>query len=183
MKRIILVVAALMLLTPLAAVCGEDDDIKDHPGYINLDDIEIPKTSESMTMIDLGPELLRIFSKSDDEDAGEKVSRIISIHVRSFESDSIDMEELQPVIERIEKKLERENWKQLIYTKEEDEQTTVSLKYDEDRILGLLVMSIDPTEEVTFVNIIGDFNLDDLDDFDIDLDDDTLDSLRNSIDK
>jgi hypothetical protein len=93
------------------------------------------------------------------------------------------MEGLQPVIDRIEKKLKKEDWKQLIYTKEDDELTTVSLKYDKDRILGLLVMSIDPTEEVTFVNIIGDFSLDDLDDFDIDLDDDAIDSLRHSIGK
>jgi hypothetical protein len=181
MKRFVLTVAALVLFAPLPAVWADEDDIKNHPGYIDLDDIEIPQTSESMTMIDLGPDLLKIFKKSDDE--GDDVSQILSIHVRSYESDSIDIDDLEPVIERIERKLKKENWKQLIYTKEEDERTTVSLKYDEERILGLLVMSIDPSEEVTFVNIVGDFSIEDLDDFDIDLDDDTLDSLRKSVDK
>jgi len=183
MKRSILVVAALMLLAPLSAVCADDDDIKNHPGYIDLDDIKVPQTSQSMTMIDLGPEILGLFTKSDREDGDEKSSSIISIHVRSYESDSIDVEELQPVIERIQKKLKKEDWKQLIYSKEGDEQTTVSIKYGGDRILGLFVMAIDPADEVTFVNVIGDFKLSDLDDFDIDLDEDTLDSLRQSIGK
>ena len=183
MRRAILAVLALMLLAPLSAFSADDDDIKNHPGYIDLDDIEIPQTSESMTMINLGPEILGLFSKSDDEDGDERSSRILSIHVRSYESDSIDTEQLKPVIDRIEKKLKKEDWKQLVYTREDDEQTTISVKYDEDRILGLFIMSIEPSEEVTFVNVVGDFNLDDLDDFDIDLDDDALDSLRHSISK
>ena len=80
MKRIILAVAALMLIAPLPAI-STDDEIKNHPGYIDLDGIEVPKTSESMTVVDLGPDLLRIFSKSHDDDPDEEPSRIMSIHL------------------------------------------------------------------------------------------------------
>ena len=52
-----------------------------------------------MTMIDLGPEILRIFTHSEEEDGDP--SRIISIHVRSYEADSINVDELKPVIDRV----------------------------------------------------------------------------------
>ena len=181
MRTAILVLILTAAIGGLAVLHAEDTDYKNHPGYIDLDKIEIPKTSESVTMIDLGPDILRIISKSDKAEADS--SRIIAIHVRSFKTDAISMEKLEPAIDRIEEKIRKENWKQIIQVKEKDERTTVSLKYDEDRIQGLLVMSVEPDSEVTFVNIVGDFSLEDLGDLDVDIDDDTLDSLKESLGK
>ena len=104
--------------------------------------------------------------------------KVIAIRVKSYESDDLDLETLQPIIAKIEAKLENEDWEQIVRVREGDERTTVSVKYDEKDVLGLFVMAIEPGDEVAFVNIVGRFNLNDLDNFDIDLDDAALDSLR-----
>lgn len=180
MKFASLIVIAVLLVGALPAAYAEDAEIENHPGYISFDDIEIPKVSESATEISLGPDLLRLVSKSED---GEVSSRLISLRVKSYESNSIDIESLQPTLDRIERQLEKDDWKQIVKVKEEDERTTVSLKYDEERILGLLVVSIELDGEVTFVNVCGDFDLEDLDDFDLDIDEAAIDSLKESMEE
>jgi hypothetical protein len=164
---------------------AEDDDIEKHPGYIDLDDIEIPEASESVADIDLGPDLLRILSKSRGEEGEEDdfAGKILKIRVKSFESDEISTENLQPVIERIESKLKRGDWKQIVKVREDDEQVTVSIKYSDDGILGLFVMAIEDGDEVAFVNVVGDFSFEDLGSIDLDMDEAVLDSLKKSVDK
>jgi len=176
--RIASVLFALMLSGLFGGVQATEVDIESLPGYIDLEDIVIPEAAESVADISLGPELLRMaFGMQDktDEDGEQKV---FAIRVKSFESEALDMETLEPIIARIEAKLKAENWEQIVRVKEGNERTTVSVKYDEKYVLGLFVMAIEPGDEVAFVNVVGRFNLSDLKDFDIDLDDAAIDSLR-----
>ncbi len=182
MKYANLIAGALLLMGSCWGAHARDVEIENHPGYINLEDIEIPDACESVTDISLGQALLALAWKSSGKDGDEGSAKLLSIRVKSYESDSLDMVKLQPIIDRIERKLKKEKWEQIVHVLEGDERTTVSVKQDDGKILGLFVMSIEPDSEVVFVNIVGSFDLDDLNRFDLglDLDQSALDSLRKS---
>lgn len=189
MKLAKLTAVGIILVGCTWDVQAGDARIEDHPGYIDLEGIEMPDVCESVTDISLGPNLLRLVSKSKDGDGEDGSENLLLIRVKSFESDSFDVAKLEPVIERIEEKLKKEKWERIVHVVEGDERTTVSIKYDDERILGLLVMAIEPDNEITFVNIVGSFDFEDLgnfnldlNDFDIDLGESALDSLHESMD-
>ena len=183
--RIVQLIFGIVLLISLAAGVGaEEQDLKDHPGYIDLDEIKIPGNAGEVTEISLGPALLNFaaqMSENGDEDLSENLSELMSIRVKSFDVDSTETEKIKPIFEKIEKKLAGEKWERVIRVKEKDELTNISVKYDEGAIVGLLVMALESGKEVTFVNIVGKLDLNSLGNLGtISLDESVLDSLKKS---
>ena len=175
----------ILLLSLAAGVAAGEQDLKDHPGYIDLDEIEIPGNAGEVTEISLGPAILGFaarMSENGDEDLTENLSELVSIRVKSFEIDSTETEKLRPIIDRIEKKVTSEKWESLIRVKEEDELTNISVKYDGDAMVGLLIVAFEPGDEVTLVNIVGKLDLNSLGNLGvISLDEGVLDSLKKSV--
>ena len=67
--------------------------------------------------------------------------------------------QMQPVIESMRKQLEKDDWNQMIYVKNDDETFTVSVKKDDGKMVGLMVIAFEPEDSATFVNIVGNLNL------------------------
>ena len=88
-----------------------------------------------------------------------------------------------PIIDRIEKKLKGEGWERLVLVKEEDQRVVVSVKSDGEKIVGLLVMALDPSDEAAFVNVVGTIDFKSLESLDINLDESVLDSLKAHMEK
>ncbi|MFQ6104977.1 MAG: DUF4252 domain-containing protein [Candidatus Glassbacteria bacterium] len=165
---------------------AQEKDLKKYPGYINLEEIKIPEKAGEVTEVTLGPALLKIAAMADDnedEDLDEVLAGLHGIQVKSFEITSDEATTILPIMDRIEAKLNREGWERLVQVKGEDERVVVSIKLDEEKVAGLFVMSLEPGVEAAFVNVIGEINLNTLENLDIDLDDSTLDSLKKSLEK
>ena len=182
MKRKILFIAALLLVTVCMNSAAQEIDIEKHSGYINLDSIPIPKSAGKVTDVNIGPELLKIVSTAsqEDEDLGKVLSGIFSIRVISFEVDSSGADELLPYIEKIEKKLNAEQWKNIVRVRDGEERTRVCMKIADGKAVGLFVMSIEPGDEVTFINIVGgNLDLAKIGSLGLGLESSALDSLKN----
>ncbi len=178
-----IMVLILILFTHIQA---QDIDLKKQPGYIDLTQIQIPQYAGKITNITLGPSLLSIAKQNvnGDEELSKMLSGIFSIQVKSFEIDSMIEHEIRPKIKEIEDKLNKEDWQNLIQVIDNDEYTNVSLKYDKEKLVGLLVMSLED-DEVSFVNIVGTINLEQLGNLGngIGLPDSVFENLEESFDK
>jgi hypothetical protein len=163
-----LAIAALVLLL-CGAASAEEVDVKTLPGYVNLEDIEIPGDAGKVTEISLGPGLLKIAqttSDNGDEQLSETLSKLQCIQVKTFEVDAESTDEIRRVMKKIAAKLKKDDWERLVTVKSEDEFVIVSVKKGEERIHGLLVMALETDGEAVFANIAGDFELEHLGDLD-----------------
>jgi hypothetical protein len=182
MKTNSLFIASLLLLAFCMSVKAQDVDTTKHPGYINLEDIEIPESAEEVTDIDLGPALLA-FAKMGRDKEGKDLEKglkgILSIRVKSFDIGYRDVKKIRPIMDKIEKKLERDDWVLLVRTKSRDELANISMKVVDGKVVGFLLMSIDSGSEVSFVNIFGgNIDLESIKDIGMGLSDSALDSLK-----
>lgn len=179
---------SILLFAVLPVSAQEVEDLEKHPGYIDLENIRIPKNAGKITDITLGPALLKIasmFRDSEDETSemiGKNLSGLLSIRVKSFQvSDSGEMKELEPIIARIQDKLNKDKWEYIVRVKEEDSFTNISVRYDKEKAVGLLLMSWDSHGEATFINVVGGIQLEDLAAMGLGLQGSAMDSLRKAL--
>jgi len=181
MKRLI-VFGTMLIVCAAGTLSAKNTNIEKHPGYVNLEDIEIPSNAEDVTDINIGPGLLGMFAgmaEEEDKELGDVIEDFMSIRVKSFEIDSSMTESIRATMDKIEKKLKKEKWQSLVRVKSSDELTNVSIKYDKkNRMQGLMVMTIEDDDEVTFVNLVGHVNLAKLGQLGVDLNGAALDSLK-----
>ncbi len=176
---------ACMFFVLCVSLQAQNVDLKKHPGYIDFEKIKIPDHAERVTDIDLGPALLALLQLADDDDdLKEGLAGIMSIRVKSFEIDYDEDGEIKVIMEKIEKKLKRENWVSIIRTRSDDESANVSMKIEDSKVVGFLLMSIDPGDEVTFVNVFGgNIDLGHIKNIGLGISGSALDSLESSIKK
>lgn len=175
MKRLIVAVVFLLI----CALSAQAQDLSGHPGYVDLDRIEIPVDASEITEVNLGPELLKLVCKMENGDEGlnKALDGLFGIRVKSFGLTPELAGQIKPIVEDIQAQLDRDGWKRLVYVKEGNELVIVSMRYDpadENKVAGLMVIAFEPGDEATFVNIVGHLDLANmgnlLGDMDIDLD-------------
>lgn len=173
---------ALMLICSVQGF-AQDFDITTKPGYVNLDMIEVPENAGEVTEIDIGPGLINMIRQfSDDPDVKKKMDGFFSIRVKSFEIADDETEKLRSAIDKIETKLKKEKWEKLVRVKEGEEVTNVSIKYDDKgKMQGVVVMTLKPGEEVSFINIVGSIDFSVLGDMGVDLNSSAMDSLKQAV--
>jgi len=173
----------MLLLVFSFTALAQAIDLKKYPGYIDFDQIVIPDKASKVTEITLGPALLKLAAMADngDEDLSTTLENLHGIQVKSFDINTEQAAKLQPVMDKIEAKLNKEGWERLIQVKGEDERVVVSVKYNDDKMVGLLVMSVESGDEASFVNVVGSIDLSDLENLNLDLDQSAIDSLKKNI--
>ena len=130
--RIILPITWIVFI----AIAGltQDFDLINHPGYINLDDIDIPINAVNVTEVSIGPEILQMVNMFSDDEIPEKDwNGFLNITVKTFDVDSVISEKLSEKMAKLDKKLKRENWKPLVRSRSGKEVTNVSIKYSKDK--------------------------------------------------
>jgi hypothetical protein len=181
MKNQTLIMLAALICFGMAAA---QEDITKHPGYIDLSGIQIPNGTGEVTEVTLGPEIFNMFRNWGDEDEGKEnpfqKGGLFSINVKTFEIDSEVTSNIQEEMTKIEKKLQKENWTPIVRVKSGEERTNISIKFDKgnQKTLGLLIMSVEPGQEASFVNIVGSVPLEALSNMGVDMDASAMDSLK-----
>ena len=156
-------VCLIILLATAVVASAAGDDLKKHPGYVDIEKFKTPDYSEDVTEVDIGPELLKALAGAEIEtEVDPEVLKLLdglkSIRVRSFGVKAEDAEKIRAEMEAFEKDLEKDQWTRIIRSKEADELTNISIKFKDGNMAGLVVMSVEPNE-VAFVNIVGSINL------------------------
>lgn len=186
MRRLLQIGIVMFLLCLfIMPVFAQNGKIKDHPGYIDLDDIKIPDDAEDLTEIDLGQGLLSLMNLfGDDEDAEEadnELSTLFSIRVKSFSLyEDGDIRRMRKIMDKKEKALSKKNWEMLVRTKSRDEISIISTKTVKRKTVGLFIMTLNDEGTVSFVNIVGGVNLATIAELGVGLSDSTLQVLEKS---
>jgi len=153
MKRLVPFAAVLLICGALFA--QTDSNVKKMPGYIDLEQIKIPDSAEEVTDISIGPSLLNLIAQSSDSSEAEGMKGIMSIRVKSFAIGEKADAGIKEQIEKILKKISDENWETLVKVKDSDEITNISIKTVKGKAVGLLILTYEPGDEVTLVNVCG----------------------------
>jgi hypothetical protein len=204
MSRIVTLAGFLLMMVP--AAFSQVDEIEDKPGYVDFEWIPIPPDAERVTDAVIGPRLLLMVREAETrrvearkaaaesstvelkrkmESAGPPGNleeKLVSLQIKAFRADPAELEKIRPLITRFERNLNRKDWKPVIRVKQPRQLTNISVKYGDGRkVEGILIMSLDPDSEASFVNIIGDVKLDALRNMLVDVDENALDSLRKCL--
>ncbi|MBU0742382.1 DUF4252 domain-containing protein [bacterium] len=161
MKTVRVMFAIALLAALLAGGTAAAGDLKNEPGYIDLEWIVIPDDADEIQDIDLGPALISAAADAEahgDSELYKAFKMIKSIRVKSFTMDDASPE-IDKAVDKINKKLKDKDWKRLIYVKDDEEIVTVSTKSVGDDMVGLMVVAYEPGNEVSFVNVVGDLDL------------------------
>ena len=182
---VLLILVSLIFTTAAAA---QDIDITKLPGYIDLDDIKIPEKAGRVTEIDLGPGLLSLLSAfSDDEDMDDDLKDnlpgLLSIRLKSFDIELEELSRFRSLITKYEKKLEKNKWQRLVRTRNEDDMSIISIKVEGKKTVGLFIMSLEAGESITFANMVGHVNLNQLTSMGLGLSDSTMKVIEKSLGK
>ena len=146
------------LVVCVGAGLAQEVDLSKHPGYIDLEKIEIPSYADRVTDITLGPAVLKLaeFFCSDEEDDAKASFGITSVRIKSFDVRRRDEEKVMAAMKGIEEKLQKENWESLVRVTGEDEFVRISLKFDDNKPVGLVLIGFESGDEAAFINVVGD---------------------------
>jgi len=156
MKRIAFSIGIISLIFVSSGLFAQDPNITKLPGYINLEKIKIPRSASEITDISIGPGLLNLISgTSSDSSMRKGISGIMSIRVKSFEIDDSESGKLLKQLQEIIRKVEKDKWESIVKVKSKDEFTNISVKMHKGKPVGLLIVSYEPGNQVTLVNVCG----------------------------
>ncbi len=186
MRNLIKSILAILLVTGVS-IFAQDEDYSKYPGYVDFGDLSVFENGEEVTEVLIDHNLLKMvakFTKGRDEDSQE-LSNLLNglqlIRVNTFEVSPSNKSELIAKVKKIEKDLKKQNWQRMVKAKSKDEITNIFLKTDEntDQIIGLAIMSIDSDGEASFVNIVGNIDMETIGKLSNKFDIPGLDTLNN----
>jgi len=164
MKKLINTFAILFLFS--AALFAQKGDYKNSPGYVDFGDLSKFESGDKVTEVLLEENLLKMaanFAKQDNPEAFDLLNGLKLVKVNSFEVNLKNQSEIEGKINRIDKDLLSKNWERIVKTRGADENANVYIKTDNNnKIYGLVVTTISKNQEASFINIVGNINLEDL---------------------
>ena len=158
-----LIIFILALSLPFSAlIADEDREIKNHPGYINFDEIEIPGNAEETVEVYVKGPLLKLLAKAtedDDPELADVMSKLLMVRINTFSIDRELADRLKPKLNKIENQLKDKKWEKTIRVKDRRDLVNIFIKMDnQERIVGVVVMAIEDEDEAVFVNIVGEMD-------------------------
>ncbi|NOX19462.1 MAG: DUF4252 domain-containing protein [Chlorobi bacterium] len=159
----LLIKTAIALLLFSGMIFAQDDDYSKYPGYVDFGNFEKYEDSDNITEVVIEENLLRMVAKlagDKDEELSGLIGGLKLIKVYSFEVDKNNETDIKKRIKNVDKKLMDQDWDRIVRVKQKDEITNIYIKTANDnKVLGLVVASLEKDGEATFVNIVGNINL------------------------
>lgn len=185
--RSIVVCLVLIFAVTSTAVAGDDkisEDFTKHPGYVDLDELDIFGEEEANVEVYLKQPMLELvseFTKNEDPELYDVMKKLALVRVNVFEATRELTEKFKSQSSKIIKKLDERGWERVVRVREDDEYVNVCLKPSGDNkyIQGIVVLVVEEGDEAVFVNIVGDIHPEQIGRLGEILDVDELDSLRS----
>lgn len=142
---------------------AQKNDYSSYKGFIDFGNLEQFETGEEVTEVLIEEHLIRMVAKlatKEEPELSSVLDGIKLIKVHSFEISKENTEKLSNKVKEIDKTLMNEGWDRIVRTKSKEETVNVYiLTNNEEKIEGLVVASFEKDGDATFVNIVGDINL------------------------
>lgn len=163
-KSIFIIIAIGIILNPLL-VFGQEDYSK-YPGFVDLSKIdEFKESDESLEIFITKPLLSLIGAASSGEEDPSFIQLIRSlalIRVDQFLVAQKTSEDIEKIIEKLSSNMEKKKWTRIVRLKESEERVEIFILNEEKHVAGILIMSLKYNKEATFVNIVGNIDMDQL---------------------
>jgi len=160
MKRLVIdkwVVGLFCSLLSLSAM-GQEDELKDLPGYVDFGDLSSMYGDPKIT-INLGGTMLNfvgMMSSSESPETSDLISKLKGVRVQVYAIDE-NADAARSQYSKVRGKLKKSGWEPIVQVNEDDEQVLIYMKMDDGNMEGMTVMVVDE-EEAVFVNVIGQLN-------------------------
>ncbi|MCX6150442.1 MAG: DUF4252 domain-containing protein [Ignavibacteriales bacterium] len=159
MKRINLIFLTIIFSSLL--LFGQED-YKKLDGYVDFGSFEGLYNPEEFTEVNIEAPLLSLASKASknkDQELANLLGNLKLVKVYTFQiADSKEADVTQKMI-RITTKLTSDNWERIVKVKEKGEEVNVYLKNVNENIVGVTVLTMEKGGQATFVNIVGNIDL------------------------
>lgn len=150
-----------VVLGALLAVPALAEDVTKLPGYVDLDWISIPSGATEIQDIRLDPLLAGLAAGGSDTDPAlnQALAMVKSIRVKSFSLAGVSEASVAADVKKLQDRLAKGTWQRLIYVKDGEETVTVSTLSHGGKLAGLMVLTYEPGDSATFINVVGDLDL------------------------
>ena len=160
-KKLVMMVILMGFL--VSTGFAQKNDYSSYKGFIDFGNLEQFETGEEVTEVMIEEHLIRMVAKlatKEEPELSSVLDGIKLIKVHSFEISKENTEKLSNKVKEIDKTLMNEGWDRIVRTKSKEETVNVYiLTNNEEKIEGLVVASFEKDGDATFVNIVGDINL------------------------
>ncbi len=158
------------------------EDYSKYSGYVDLSAIDEFKESEETVEVFITKPLLSLVAAATSSENDPSLSNLLKdlalIRVEKFNVTAKEEDQVKNVIQKVSKKLIKENWSRIVRVKDTNERVEIFIKPDGKKVAGLLVMALDSDKEAVFVNIVGTIDMDQLGKLSKKFDIPELDSLK-----
>jgi len=162
-KRSLGIISIVLLFLLSSVAFGQKGDYSNYKGYVDFGNLAEFENGDDATEVLIEEHLLKMVAKmagKEEEELSNVLSGIKLIKVNTFGVSDNDFLKLSKVVKKIDKELMQKGWDRIVKTRSKDEFTSVFiLTNGEEKIKGLVVTSIEKGGEASFVNIVGDINL------------------------
>ncbi len=166
MKTIKRLLLPIFLVSCFPVVMAADDDIQNHPGYVDFSVLTAIANTEPNVEVSLKAPLLNMITnliRNSDEEAANFISKLLLVTVNVFESSAIDMDEISDSMNTIAADLDAQGWDRVVRVREDRDHVDIYFRLSDDSqiIHGIAIMVMEPGDTV-MVNIVGDISTDDI---------------------
>lgn len=166
MKIVKKLLLPLMFLSVIPFVMAADNDVDDHPGFVDFSSLTAIAATEPSVEISLKAPLLNMITnliRNEDGEAAEFISKLLRVTVKVFQSDNIDVDEVTASMSSIADELDADGWDRVVRVREDSDHVDIYFRLAENSELihGIAIMVAEPGETV-LVNIVGDISIDDI---------------------
>ena len=159
-------VLGIVFLAIIPAVMAAENDLRNHPGFVDFSGLTAIANTEPTVEISLKAPLLNMITnllRSEEEEAADFISKLLRVTVNVFESNAIDVDEVADSMSEVADDLDAQGWERVVRVREDGDHVDIyfRLSDDADIIHGIAIMVASPGETV-LVNIVGDISTDDI---------------------
>jgi hypothetical protein len=152
------------LCAALGTGARAEEDVTKHPGYVDFGALNSFSKENTAVEVFLDEKILEkasicIFNDAD-ADMARMLVKLKQFRVQNFDIEPAKLADLEAKTVEVSKKLEARGWSTLIKARdhEQESQTFVYIKWKGDKAQGLAIMNVEPGDEATFINIVGEID-------------------------
>ncbi len=145
-----------------ASASREQDDLKNDPGYVDLDQFDGWFDEEPSIIVNIKGALLKLVaeaSRFEDPELADLLHKLKAVQVRGFDLGYADYRDAEQRTRAFAKSLEDKGWDTVVRVRDDDEHVHLHVRVHDGSIAGMKVVVIShDDDESFFLNIVGEIN-------------------------
>ncbi len=151
-----------LVMLMAAGAAWAQDDLKNDPGYVDLDQFEGWFDEEPSIIVNIKGALLDLVaeaSRYEDPELADLLRKLKAVQVRGFDLDWDSFRGVEQHTRDFAKSLETKGWDTVVLVRDDDEHVHIHVRVDDGVIAGMMVMVVSTDDDETyFLNIVGEIN-------------------------